>query len=298
MRLIRPLTLTAGQVVSDVPMDDQAVWSADTAYTEGNLVIYDRKIYECLTGNTGAIPPDNLVGSPAKWLDLGYTNRWKMFDSVVGSRTVQANSITVEITPGEVYDSIAMIDVIATTVEITIDNPNEGEVYTETINLVTSSLVNDWYTYFFEPVITRDAAVLLGIPPYGAATVTITISAPGSDVEVGSLVLGSQRFIGDTQRNPTIGITDYSRKDVDAFGNYTIVQRAFSKRMGCELLLSNSTVDDVQKLLASYRATPVVWVGADASYSSMLVYGFYKSFQINITYMDYSVCSLEIEGLA
>lgn len=298
MRLIRPITLLENMVVSDVPMDDNPAWVNGTTYTVGSKVMYSRKNYECLIENTGAIPSDNVGGTSPKWLDLGFVNRWKMFDTVVGSRTIQANSITVELTPGIVFDSVAFIDVIGSTIEITIDDPVEGEVYSETIDLISKSTINDWYAYFFEPIITDDAAVLLGIPPYGSATVTITITATGYDAEIGSLILGSQRFLGLTQRNPTIGITDYSRKDVDAFGNYTVVERAFSKRMSCDLWLQNTTVDDIQKILADHRAIPVVWVGADAGYSSMIILGFYKSFQINIAYVEHSICALEIEGLA
>lgn len=297
MRLISPITLTEAMVVSDVPMTDYDMWAAGTTYNVGDKVIQGVKTYECLIQNSGSSPELNISGTTPKWLYLGYTNRWKMFDAVVGSRTIQANSITVSLTPGTTFDSIAFIDVIGNTIDISVNDPVEGEIYTETIDLVSKTNVNSWYTYFFEPIITDDAAVLLGIPPYGAATVTITITATGYNAEIGSLVLGTQRTIGATQRNPTIGITDYSRKDTDSFGNYTVVERAFSKRMSCDLWLLNSAVDDVQKILASYRATPVVWVGADAGYSSMIIYGFYKSFQINIAYIEHSICSIEIEGL-
>jgi hypothetical protein len=39
-----------------------------------------------------------------------------------------------------------------------------------------------------------------------------------------------------------------------------------------------------------------VWVGSE-EYASMIVYGFYKDFSIEISYPTVSICSLEIEGL-
>jgi hypothetical protein len=57
-------------------------------------------------------------------------------------------------------------------------------------------------------------------------------------------------------------------------------------------------VDDLQRTLAGYRATPVVWVGTDAGFSSMIIYGFFKNFTISITYPNNSTCSIEVEGLS
>ena len=53
-----------------------------------------------------------------------------------------------------------------------------------------------------------------------------------------------------------IGITDYSKKDVDDFGNYTIVERAFAARANFKMSLPNTEVTGVYKTLAAYRATP------------------------------------------
>ena len=54
----------------------------------------------------------------------------------------------------------------------------------------------------------------------------------------------------------------------------------------------------VRKLLEDLRATPAVWLGTDSSdYDSLNVYGYYRDFNIEITYPSYSLCRLEIEGL-
>ena len=282
----------------NVPEDEYAAWSSGTAYTVGTRCIYAHKIYECLVNNTNYQPDQNTTGTTPKWLDCGYDNRWRMFDDKVGSQTTQADSITVTIQPG-LIDAMAFLDLDATAIDIVMTDPVEGVVYTESIDLVAKSYIVDAYSYFFEPIILDDAAVLMGIPPYGNASIAITISNPGGTAKIGTLIAGAQKDLGGTQYSPSIGITDYSKKEVDAFGNYTVVQRAYSKRLTCNLMMDNTAVDSVHRTLAQLRSTPVAWVGDnDGTFSSMIIYGFYKSFDITVTYPLNSVCSLEIEGLA
>lgn len=299
MKLIRPTTITPAMLTAcNVPENDYTAWSSGTTYVAGNRCLYSHKIYECLVGHTNAQPDINTTGTTPKWLDCGYDNRWKMFDAVVGSQTSQATSITLTLVPG-LIDSIAFLDVSAGTIQITMTDPVEGVVYTDTFDMVTKTHISNAYEYFFEPIILDDALVAMGLPAYSAASIDIVITNTGGTAAVGTLIVGAQKELGGTQYDPTISITDYSKKEVDAFGNYTVLQRAFSKKLSCELFVLNSAVDDLQRTLAGYRATPVVWVGTDdGSFSSMIIYGFYKSFSITIPYPTASTCSLEIEGLA
>ena len=297
MKLIRPTTITSAMLTaSNVPETDQPAWSSATAYTSGTRCLYSHKIYYCLVAHTNAQPDANIAGVTPKWLDEGYDNRWRMIDQLVGSQTTQADSITLTVTPGLV-DSIALMDLSADSIDIVI-TPTVGEIYTEHIDLINKTHVLNAYTYFFEPILLTDTVCLLGIPAYTNASIAITITKTGGTAAVGTLILGTQYDLGGTQYNPTIGITDYSTKTTDEFGNYTIVQRVFSKKMSCELYVENSAVDMLQRTLASYRTLPVVWIGADALFASMIIYGFYKSFSITIPAMSYSTCSIEIEGLS
>lgn len=299
MRLIRPTAITDAMLVScDVPENDYAVWSSATTYALGQKVIVttgSHRIYESLQNSNLNHDP---ATSPTYWLDTGATNRWKMFDAVVGSQTSQATSITVTLAPG-IIDSMAFLDVEATNISVTITDPVEGVVYTESLDMITKTYINDAWAYFFEPIILDDAAVLLGVPPYGSASVSVTITNTGGTAKIGTLIVGAKKDLGGTQYDPSIGITDYSKKEVDAFGNYTVLQRSFSKRMSCSLIVDNSAVDNLIRTLAGYRTTPVCWIGDDDGlFSSMIIYGFYKSFEVTIPGPVVSNCSLEIEGLS
>jgi hypothetical protein len=74
------------------------------------------------------------------------------------------------------------------------------------------------------------------------------------------------------------------------------VQRAFAKRANFDLILEKYETDQLQNFLSDIRATNVLWIGTD-EYESTTVFGFYKNFDILISYPERSDCSLEIEGL-
>ena len=211
MNLIRPTTITDNILTAcNVPEDDYPDWSDATAYTSGNLCMYGHKIYECLVGHTNAQPDLNTGGTTPKWLDLGFNNRWRMFDTKTGTRTVHPESIIFTVQPG-LIDSIALLDLDATTLELTFTDPVEGVVYSDTVTLVSASNVVDAYSYFFEPFLTTDALTRTNLPPYGGAALTVAINAPGGVASVGTVVVGRRKGLGVVQYGAEIGITDYSQ---------------------------------------------------------------------------------------
>ena len=297
MKVIAPLALTTAMLTSStVPETDYTEWAAGTAYTVGQRCMRSsvHKCFEALTANTGKTPES----SPTDWLDLGATNRWKMFDQKVGTRTQSTTSMTYVITPGQVVSGIALLELSASSVSVTISDDTDGVVYSQSANLSNSLMAADFWHYFFDPITRRTSVIFSGIPPYWGATVTITVSGgAGEMIECGVCVLGSLTEFAEAVRyGARVGIIDYSAKSTDAFGNVVVVQRAFSKRASWQFLLKNSDIDLYQSLLASLRATPAVYIGAD-QYDSMALYGFFKDFDTVISYPTVSECSIELEGL-
>jgi hypothetical protein len=219
-----------------------------------------------------------------------------MFDASWGSQTSIATPLTFVLAPVAIINSLALLNVDATsiTVNVTVSAAN---VYSKTINMVGGEQVIDWYSYFFELITYKSDLVLTDIPPYSNSTITVSIINTSSTATCGNCVVGNYYDLGATQYGASAGIVDYSVKTTDSFGNTTVVQRTYAKRMSSNLMINNNIVDDVVNLLASYRSTPLVWVGAESNYTSLIVYGFYKDFDVNIAYPDYSSCSLTIEGL-
>lgn len=236
------------------------------------------------------------AGNEGYWLDLGATNRWAMFDQYNGSQSTATDLIEVVIQTGGTtrVDAVALLNIDAAAVQI-ISETGDGEVYNETFNLVSTDGITDWYAYFFEEIVRKGDLVVTGLPPYVAQTITVILTDTGT-VAIGTLVVGQLKVIGGTVYGASVGITDYSRKETDDFGNYTIVERAFSKRGEFKVWTDTNRVDEIQRVLAAYRATPIVYLGTD-DYASTQIYGFYKSFEQEIAAREKSWCTLEIEGL-
>lgn len=270
------------------------VYNGGTTYALDDIVISTstHHAYQSLqASNTG-----HSLSDAAWWLDLGSNNRYAMFDNSNSTQTTNGNSIVVELTVDGRADAVSLLNMVAASVQIVMETAEDGEIYNETFNLVSDSGVNNWYEYFFEPIIRRGDLTVYDLPSNANPTFTITINEPGEIAKVGALVIGQSRDLGYLLYGARTGIQDYSRKEADEFGNFTIVQRAFAKRATFKILVENTRIDALSALLASYRAEAVVWVGVD-DYTSTWIYGFYKDFAFEIAFQDKSYLTLELEGL-
>lgn len=293
MKVITPTTITDALFTSSTAAEtDHAAYAAGTTYALAARVIRTstHRIYESLQGsNTGHTPES----SPAWWLDVGPTNRWAMFDNVIGTATTLASPLTVVIAPGAV-NAIALLELIGSSVTVSMTSGGTN-VYEATVALDASE-IGDYYDYFFGAFVQRTSVVLTDLPPYSNGIITITLT--GATVSLGLLSTGLASDLGGAQYGATAGITDYSTKTTDAFGNTTLLQRAYARRTSCKLWLSNASINRVHRKLADLRATPCVWVGVeDDEYDPLTVFGFYKDFQVEVAYPTVSMCSLEIEGM-
>jgi len=299
MRLIKPVEITPAKLVSsNVPETDFAAWVSTTAYDIDTKVIWNHHIYQALAAVPAGVKPGEEVidkDHPAKWLDLGSTNRWRMFDNKVESLTTNPGTIEVTIRPGAVVNSLALFNLQGRSVTVSMVDPVEGEVYRKEISLVDTGVTN-WYDWFFEPIGIRTDVVVLDMPAYGSANIVLTIDAGAEVAAVGHVVIGAVKQIGTALYGSSVGINDYSRKSTDDFGNTVVIQRSFSNRADFDIALDTSEVSRVRRLLADLRATPVVWIGEE-SYEATILFGFYKDFQIVFSGPTVSDCSITVEGV-
>jgi hypothetical protein len=269
MQLLAPIAITdAGLVASSVSETDYAAWSNSLSYGKGARVILaaTHRVYEsAVDGNAGADP----AGTSGKWLDIGPTNRWAMFDQALGSATSAQGSIVVTITAATI-GAIALLDVAGATVRV------QTASYDRTIPVGAGAIT------------------FLDLPP-ATTRATVTITGAGT-VSVGTLLAGKVVGLGITEASPTAGITDYSRKVVDDFGEVTVVPRAWAKKMDGKTLVTTSAIDAVFARLAAVRATPALWIGHEGI-DSLTIYGFVRDFALQVG-ETLSNLSLSIEGLS
>lgn len=296
LKVTQPITITDSNMTSTVPETDYAAYNAATTYAVGNRVIRTQthRIYESLVASNIGNTPET---SPTKWLDIGPTNKYAMFDTVNSTQTSQATSIVVTITPGQVVNTVGLLNLDATSVRVKMTSSPTGTVYDTTVNLNDNGTINDWYQYYFTPIQRRTDVVFTDLPSYGNGVIEITITYTSGTAKCGTCIVGFSKTLGNfVTLGASVGIQDYSRKEKDQFGNYILIQRSYSKKMKCMLTIENTQIDAFQSFMASLRTTPCLWIGNE-NYSSTYIYGFYKDFDVVINYPTFSECNLEIEGL-
>lgn len=294
MKIIKPKTITETVLLSsNVPETDYAAWLIGTAYVVGNRVMYSHHNYEAILNNTGFQPDTN----PLKWLDLGATNRYKMFDKSVSIPTTNPTSILVSLRPVAIITAVSVFNMTARTLRVRVIDDTDGVVYDRTINLQQPIGQSTWFNYFFDPFDQLADVTLLDLPVYGtSATIEVTLSVTSGTVKCGECIIGNQTGLGVSNFGTSISIRDYSRKTTDDFGNIMVVERTFSKLVDYDVTFDTAALDYIQRKLAEVRATPVVYIG-DENRPETVVFGFYKNFNINMSSPSVSSGNINVESL-
>jgi hypothetical protein len=300
--IVIPTKITDAMLVStNIVEDDYDEWDNGDTYALGDRVILTstHKIYESLqNGNTNKNP----VTEKEWWVEVSPTNQWKLFDDSNSTQTVISGVSPLEIEyvlqTGSAINAIGLLNLKnVSQIQITMVDSTVGTVYDETVNLLAYPAFSGWYEWFFTFRRTPRQYVATDLPAYPNAEITVVASGISGEIGIGVLILGQQLRVGyGIKLGARTGIQDYSRKETNEFGETVLVQRAFAKRANFDLLIDSAEIDPIQELLADIRATPVLFIGA-TQYDSTVIFGFYKQFDVLISYPTYADCQLEIEGL-
>lgn len=296
MRAIEPILITDLNMASNVS-EDEPVYNPATSYAAGAVVRGNTEATQHLlfksavAGNTG-----QALNDPTKWLPAGMTNRWKMYDSGIATQTVNADVISSTVTTPKSSDSVALLNINAANLEILIKD-SLGAEYFRLAQPLTSTLgIGNWYAWFNSSPVRATDFYVRDLPAFLGALITVTLDDYGNDVAIGAMITGPSIDLGTTQYGARIGITDYSVKETDDYGNFVILQRAYSRRGSYTLVVPAERVDFVFNVLSGLRATPTLFIGSEL-YGATFTYGFYKSFEFGIEYQKYSLLSIDLEGL-
>lgn len=301
MKVLKPLPITDDSLVSsNVPEDDAQPWTAGANFDTGDKVMIDHRVYRSATdGNTGNDP---RVDNGTRWLDMGFTNRWRAFDGKISTPVVNEGSVSYTIKPTGLVSGVGILNIVGKTVTVAVEDTAGREIYYKSINREDASKITDWWTAFTVDISEQNVpdAIFDGVRCYAGNLLTITVSTdtPGADVAVGQIVFGKSFRLGDTLTDTRIGIRDFSTKDYDEFGNAIIIERAFASTVNFNFVLKSSRAAFVYRTLAGMRATPSLYfAGADQVELGAQAYGFYQDFDIPLDSGGWSFASLKIEGL-
>lgn len=305
MKMVQPIVISDANITANnAPSDGIADYDSGTTYSEGGLVVVpaEKAIYEALTTVVGVYPPTGATNTPREWRRLRPINERAMFDGQLNTYTESGvawpvgtgTGLQVEIDPGQVVNSVSLLQVTGVSLLVEMIDPVEGTVYSEQFSLAGSVGITSWYDWFKDPIAYRTNIILTDLPSYPNAY--LRISLDGSPASCGVLLIGSIFEFGLLQYGSSVGIRDYSIKDRDEFGRPIVTERGFSNRGSFDIEIPAGMTDSVKSVLAEYRATPTLWIGTEI-FDSTIIYGFYTDFDIVLANYSSSECALEIEGM-
>jgi hypothetical protein len=316
MQIIEPTYVDDDTLIScDAPEVTDAIteWDIAVSYITGQRVCLTdpgtHKIYECLWHTPDCLakyPPDYLDTTPAYWMELGATNPWKLFDEIVAPErcevsdnvpgvswaagilwlagtswaTFSMTSLEVSVQLDDV-ETVALMNIDCDSVTVTIKD--SGQVIFDQADVPTTTIFNN---------------MLFDLPTYAAGSIIQVIARDTSatTVAIGEIVYGTRKVLGRTKYGVGVGLVDYSIKQTDSFGDFTILERSFSKRLNCVFTMEPSVHSGIMRILENYRATPLVWIVSDL-YSTTMAYGFYRDFSMTIPGLNIAECEINIESL-
>lgn len=302
MIVVPPIPITESNLISSTiaePSSGEVVWNSATNYAVGQVVIRTttHRKYECQVPGVDAGLPEN---TPARWLDVGPTNKWAMFDQNRNLPTVATTTMTVEISPGKRINSCAVLGVQAKTV--TVEMISGGvTVYGPIVKNMNGRITSTWSQYFFGEFDYVPSLILTDLPPYSGATVKITLdNSTGLEVKCSSVVLGNKVYLGAVQYNARSDSLNFSKIERDEFGNSLLLPRRTVPKTNQTLWADKANVNTLRDIRVKLNAIPALWSGLDEKYDddyfeAILVYGIYKQFEINLANPSYAEVNIELE---
>jgi len=296
MKVIAPITMTDALLVhSNVAESDAPAWDGVTSYDLGAQVmsLASHRVFQAVTGAEAGNDPE--VGDLTKWIPVSATNRWKAFDLTIQDQVENPGTITYTITPDSLVTGIAFLGLEAAEVRVQI----VAAGYDKTISLVDDTEVVDWFSFFTWDAEQFDTeALFTGLPGYSGNEIVITIGDGTGTARVGQIVLGKVVELGVTLDGAAIGITDFSIKEQDDFGNLSLVERGFAAETSFPFKLPTADALRVKRVLTKLRATPSVYfAGEHITHYGATVFGFYEDFEIPLSSGGTSFATLTIKGL-
>ncbi len=286
-----------------VPEPDagEVAWVSGATYAIGDRVFRaaTHRIYERSTAGGGTTPPEN---DPINWFEVGPTNRWAALDDKIGTRTQQAaGPLVFTFAPGAV-SGIGIFEITGALLEVKmLDRPGGVVIYSRTVAL-DAVTIDSFYDWFFSDAGDQQIfdVVLTDMPRHWPQCVLSVTVEGGAAVSLGAIKFGDVFEIGETRSGASASILDFSRKEKDQFGNWSVIEGDYARKATLSVLVSASRFDRVYRVLAASRAKLAVWVataGQDGRYAPLTVLGFFKDFSITADYATQSLCAIDIEGV-
>ena len=270
-------------------------YDSGTTYALDAVVVYQGFVWKSVAGgNTGNIP--STTAAPLRWTQLRRTYRYSPFDDSLVDTAILSGDIKYRLQFTDLITEIAILRADGATVNVTVTDAGDGEVYNEDFKLIDDSNVNDAWEYCFNPIIYRDTVIAEDLAPYAGAEIEITLS--GSEVSVAQILLGQAQAHGITVMGTGVGIEAYDYIDRGDFNSRpTIVERPYSDTADFAVKIPRNNVQYFKREFAKRRAKPTLYYSSGSEDLGAVAYGLFKSLRPIHENSVYAECLLETESL-
>lgn len=294
--VVRPFSVTASNLTSsNVTETEYTTWNSSTSYgVVGDRVIYNHKVYECIngSGNIGKNPETETTF----WIYVSVTNRFKMFDTQMSSQTQWTDSISVSVSYTERPTRLYFGGIEAQYIDVEMLDSGDNILFSQRYQMYENTGTPSYFSFFTARLQRKTDLLISGFPPFANCKFNITIVNNGATAKCGVMLVGYAEFVGVTQLGLVLGTRDFSVKRRNDFGDYEILERAFSKYGEASVFVNNSGMDRTIQMLANYRATATLFIASNL-YASAMIYGFYDDYTNAVSYQEASLLNIRMEGL-
>jgi len=307
MKVLKSLVITDANLTSStVPENDYPEWNSATNYLLGDrvIVLSTHKIYQSLQHpNTNNDPindpqndPDNL---PVWWVEIGATNRWRVFDGLRANVTTSTAPMNYVITPDVVTDGVAILNADCQDLDVVVTFESV-EVYNQNFMLVTR-VVLDWYEFFFKPFQQQKNIYIDGLPPLIGAEISITFNRDVGDVSCGIIAVGNSLFIGQAEYGATSDLRSFSRSEPNEFGVTRLIRRTPKVLTRQRVIADKALTTFLFELREELESVVSVWSTVDEVdsdlFNAYIINGISDRFVINAENPTKTTLELEIREI-
>jgi hypothetical protein len=301
MKVMIPINITHAQYFEYPPLVDFDEWDALTPYVVGNRVVVDalKSEFECVVNNTGTAPTLTMT---TPWVKTGSSKAWRPFDRTSSTQVTSTYDVPLIYPLWGIgrWNAIYILNVDASHIRVTHYRPDGP--FSVTYGLLDTTPIIDAWTYCFGQPAMRRSFILSGWDGWGSDTndlnVEIEIYREGGidPIGVGEILIGPTFTLGDCHAEPTKRLVDYSKKEVNQFGEVVFVERAYAYEASYDVQIATNQRSFIENLVERLRATPAVYFPSTSTLE-LAIYGFPSSFEITYATPEIAHASLDIEGV-
>lgn len=268
-------------------------WSSGLTYLNGVESNYGDYIY-----TYAGADDTNTSGTPDvedNWVKTRANNIHSMLDQRPSSESYENDKIEFTFI-SEGFDKLALFNVVANSVTVEVTSLWDSSV-TKTIteNLLNTELITD-LREFCTAELEQESLVYINLPIIHSCSVKVTIDNTGGIARCGLVISGKSFYVGSTGWDIRLGLTSYSKKDVDVFGNTDFIKRGITDADDFLVTIDTNKASLIKQKFKEYDADFLLFSILEGE-NITINFGFWEDFYVLLSSPVKSEANISIRGV-